>query len=145
MVVYGLFATKKNTSSNNMHCKPKLNKSYATLDKLMGLNSTINNNANDEYQHDLDTSSFNLNNIINNLPTTSNINYKDALMNSSYAQVNFLIQESLEKSNLINVLISNTISCPKNTEENTSNNTHDDSAELGQTTRYSINSSSDTN
>lgn len=128
-----------------MHSKPKLNKSNNILDELMGLNSTINNNANNNAKDELDTSSFNLNDILNKLPTTRNINYQDALMNSLYAQVEFLKQESLEKSNLIKVLISNTILCPKNTEDNKVNNTHDDAAELRQNTCNSINSSSDTN
>ena len=69
----------------------------------------------------LDTSSFNLDDVINRIQSKKlNTNYKDALLNSLYSQVDFLRQESLEKNTIINTLtsfINKNIRCTNNSEE----------------------------
>ena len=109
MVTFGLFEKKQKSLR---HSNSEFNKEKDILDELMGLDDYVNTNP-------LDTSSFNLENVVNSLKNKSNINYNEALISSLYAQVAFLRQESLEKNEIIKMLINNpTIN---NTEENTLN------------------------
>ena len=134
MVLFGLFATKKMTT---------LNKSKDILDELMDLDNTNYNRVN-QHEHSLNTSSFNLSNIIKNLPTKSNTDYTDALLNTLYAQVDFLRQESLNKTEIIQALINNSVGKHTNTVENSNNSTKVSPNNLEPITRYTINSSMDT-
>ena len=115
MVVFGLFGINKSGPSMLN------NREFDVLDELMGLNNkhtrdaaTAINKSNNT-NNDLDTSSFNLEEIMNRLSTKNenkSINYKDALMNSLYSQVDHLREESLRKDTLIEHLIKNTIIKP---------------------------------
>ena len=107
MVVFGLFARKRNMSSNYTQSSPNKilnkNKRKDVIDELMDIGNDYGNNSkiqNDFNVSGLDTSSFNLRDIMNRA-TNKNINYKDALMNSLYAQVDFLKQELVEKNKII--------------------------------------------
>ena len=104
MVVFGLFRSTKNSSrdySNTLSIEEP--KERDVLDELMGLNAT-RNNTNNHLVNSLDTSSFNLDDVIHKLSEKRNTNYKDALLNSLFSQVDFLRQESMQKNELIKTL-----------------------------------------
>ena len=97
MVVFGLFG-KHRTSSEIRQFSPirQSNKIYDVLDELMGLDYSNNGNkAHKNYDDNLNMSSFNIKTIMNNLATKNDINYRDALMNSLYAQVEYLRNDAL--------------------------------------------------
>ena len=118
MVIFGLFGTNKRSSR---HSNPLLNKEKDILDELMGLDTDINipidNNSNP-----LDTSSFHLDSVINRLRDKRSINYNEALLTSLYAQVEFMRQESLEKNQVIKMLLNNPTRCINNNDEITMHN-----------------------
>ena len=117
MVVFGLFGTKNKTSFDTIPSVPLLKSSKDILDELMGLWTT-------NYKCDLDTSSFQLDDIINRLSIKSDIDYKDALLNSLYAQVDYLRKDTLQKTAIITTLIKNKVNNPEMIE-----NTIDDNLE----------------
>ena len=115
MVVFALFGNKINTSNTaniNNQSKSK-NNEINVLDDLMGLNDNhaytrepTDNNRN----NDLDTSSFNLDDIMNRISVKNNdsqINYRYALITSLYSQVDHLRQELFYKNKVIEHLITN--------------------------------------
>lgn len=103
MVVFGLFS--KERTSEECSNTPLINKSFDVIDELMDLDGNktrMKTTAKDS----LDTSSFNLDNIINNLNRKDSINYKDMLINSLYAQVDYFRRDSLAKTEIIQALVS---------------------------------------
>ena len=114
MVVFGLYGINKSTSHNAIQTRPSIlkNNEVDVLDELMDLNNKYSNvNGN----KDLDTSSFNLNEIMNRVSTRNNnecINYKVALINSLYSQVEHLRGESLRKDRIIEHFMNNNIISP---------------------------------
>ena len=91
------------TSINGLHCTTSQT-NRDVLDELMGLNTYPVFNTND-----LNTSSFNIEDIMNKLPLTKdNTDYKSALLCSLYSQVEYLKQESIDKTNIIKALTRNT-------------------------------------
>ena len=107
MVVFALFS-KKCASDNktNSSTPSSINKSKDVLEELMALHNHYTDNAKEK--DEFDTSSFILDDILNSLPAKGEKenDYKDALLNSLYAQVEYLKQESLAKNELIKTLVS---------------------------------------
>ena len=130
MVVFGLFGTKNKTSFDTIPSVPLLKSSKDILDELMGLGTT-------NRKCDLDTSSFQLDDIINRLSIKSDIDYKDALLNSLYAQVDYLRKDSLQKTAIITTLIKNKVNNSEMIE-----NTIDDNLEPA--IRHTMNLNSET-
>ena len=103
MVVFGVFS--KARTSEECSSSSLINKSIDVLDELMDLDGNktrMKTTAEDS----LDTSSFNLDNIFNNLNRKDSINYKDMLINSLYAQVDYFRRDSLAKTEIIQALVS---------------------------------------
>ena len=134
MVVFGLFGSKVNLNSNNIM---DFEKEKDVLGELMDLdNVNINYNKDNE----LDTSSLIIEDIINQLSTKSNVKYKDALINSLYAQVEFLKNDSLNKNKIIESLIINNVSQNRmdtenklrNSTFNNSNNSEESLSNVGE-------------
>ena len=134
MVMFALIGKNRTLS-----IKP-IDKSYDVLSDLMGLNNTVNNKGDtgDDSNDILNTSSFNLQNIMNQLATKSDVNYKDALINNLYAQTEYLRNDALIKNDIIQSLINkiNTTECSKNTESlqpnssrSTSNTSYSDTSD----------------
>ena len=103
MVYFRLLASKVNDVVNN-------DIEIDVLDELMGLDCDMEKNrSNNERNNDLDTSSFIIDDILKRLSNKNEnktgINYKDALLNSLYAQVEFLKQDSVKKSEIIEGLV----------------------------------------
>lgn len=115
MVVFGLFS-KQRTSNMAHSCPAEINGykvcdeskdiSRDILDELMAIDTNTIKGIND-----LNTTSLNLDNIIKNVSAINNIDYKDALLNSLYSQVEYLRQESLSKNEMIKSLINNSFNC----------------------------------
>ena len=105
MVVFGLCARNTNASSNYKQSTSTklLNKSKGVLDELMNIGKDCIFRDN-KIKNDFETSSFNLEEIMNRA-TKNTINYKDALINSLYSQVEFLKQEIVEKNKLITSVV----------------------------------------
>ena len=82
MVVFGLFG------------KQNVCKKGDVLDELMGLNDR------NKFKNDLNTSSFDIDDIMSKLSAEKSIDYKNALLNSLYSQVEFLKQEAIEINNI---------------------------------------------
>ena len=112
MVTFGICGRPKHPLSEIIpsgHMR-KEDKPFSILDELMGLNTTIHHNAtNNDTDNDLDTSSFNLDNFIN---SNRHIDYKVALINSLYSQVEYLRQQSLGKDEVIKLLINKSVESP---------------------------------
>ena len=113
MVVFGLCGRNKSAPS------VLKNNEVDVLDELMDLNNRYTrvngNNTSSNTYNDLDTSSFNLKEIMNRVSTGNNnecINYKDALINSLYSQVEHLRGESLRKDRIIEYFMNNKIISP---------------------------------
>ena len=113
MVIFGLFGEKRNTSNNTIppNFNTIINKEIDVLDQLMDLNNNYGRNTKDlNKSNGLNTSSFNLDEIANRISIKNNnasINYKNALINSLYSQVEYLRGESIRKDNIIQNLINN--------------------------------------
>ena len=131
MVVFGLFGMNRIPSNTAIPSGPPtlMNTEIDVLEELMSLNTNIVYTADKNENNGLDTSSFNLEEIINRISVKNDnknididINYKDALLNSLYSQVEHLRQESLGKDNIIKHLINISV---------VRNNVHNDSNELG--------------
>ena len=114
MVTFGLFGKRSNTSSN-----PMANTSRNILDELMGFDNTTHNKDYDKYEYNTNTSSFNLDDIFNKLPNKSNVDYKEVLLMSLHAQVDYLRQDSLRKTEIIQSLANNYVALTNNYVENT--------------------------
>ena len=118
MVMFGLFGNKRIVS--NTAITSELNhKEIDVLEELMGLNDNyvFASNTADNTINDIDTSSFNLDEIINRLSVKNNdktIDYRYALLNSLYAQVDHLKKELLSKDRIIEHLINNSIKSESN-------------------------------
>ena len=125
MVVFGLFARKNNAASNYSQSSPTkiTNNSKDVLEELMNIGNdyVINNNKTktDGIISEFETSSFNLDEIMYRA-SNKNINYKDALLNSLYTQVDFLKQELVDKNKIIESIlyITNQNSTTSNTKSN---------------------------
>ena len=112
MVVFGLFGVKRPTSNNNIPSRPSalINKEIDVLDELVDLNNYKRDTDDKNSNIDLNTSSFNLDDIINRISIKNNdqsINYKSTLINSLYSQVDHLRGESIRKDTIIQHLIQN--------------------------------------
>ena len=112
MVMFGLFGVKKPTSNNTIPSRPSalINKEIDVLDELMDLDNYKRVTDDKNTSIDLNTSSFNLDDIINRISTKNNdqnINYKNALITSLYSQVDHLRGESVRKDTIIQHLIQN--------------------------------------
>ena len=112
MVTFGLFGRSKQPLSYSIPSGSmrKEDKTFSVLDELMGLNTVHTNGIDNNRDNDHDNSSF----ILDNLMKTSysNINYKDALLNSLYSQVEFLRQELLGKDEIIKLIINKSVETP---------------------------------
>ena len=91
MVFYALVGPQRKTSVNDKD----------VIDELMGLKDQLGRSDN------LNTSSFNLDEIHDRVLSEKYINSNTALINSLYAQVEFLREESKEKNKVIEALINN--------------------------------------
>ena len=124
MVVFALAKTR--TSSENKQFSPikQSDTSYDVLDDLMGLNKFNNANNCDS----LDTSSFNLQDIMNKLATKEDVIYKDALINSLYAQIEYLRNDASRKNDIIQSLVNknndNILECTNINEGHVRNTNH---------------------
>ena len=112
MVMFGLFGVKKPTSNDNIPSRPPalIDKEIDVLDDLMDLDNYKRVTDDKNTSIDLNTSSFNLDDIINRISTKNsdqNIDYKNALINSLYSQVDHLRGESIRKDTIIKHLIQN--------------------------------------
>ena len=110
MVIFGLFGHSKNPSRHYKQSSPiqTINKSKDIIDELMDLdNINSNNKVKNNIATDFETSSFNLEEIYNRI-SNKNIDYKEALLNSLYSQVEFLKQELQEKNTIMKSLLKNT-------------------------------------
>ena len=128
MVVFELF-TKKCASHNTTHSSNStpINKSKDVLDELMAMDKNYTYSAKDK--SNLNTSSFNLDDIINRMPAKGEIDYKNALLNSLYVQIEYLRNDLSAKNEIIKALISMQNKCPNYTEvKNTSNDKGDNSS-----------------
>ena len=135
MVTFGLFGRNKETSNDPF--PPGVinrdNKDVSILDELMGFNTNTNkvytSAADKNAYNELDTSSFILEEIMhrNNLDINNiNINYKTALLNSLYAQVDHLRKESLGKDEIIKFLMKNSGNSPHRSSSRSSINDNDE-------------------
>ena len=104
MVIFGLFTREKVSTIKHSSPIKSNNKSYDVLDELMNLRRPTNNNYDKVKDNSLDTSSFNLQKIIKDI-SIKNIDYRDALINSLYAQVEYLSEDALTKNDVIKQLI----------------------------------------
>ena len=112
MVVFGLFGVKRTTSNNTIPSRPSklINKEIDVLDELLDLDNYQRDTDDKNSNIDLNTSSFNLDDIINRISIKKkdqSINYKNALINSLYSQVDHLRDESIRKDTIIQHLIQN--------------------------------------
>ena len=131
MFFFGLFSSKQNSSSHSDTLSiEQVTKESDVLDELMAIGTARINNKIDH----LDSSSFILDDVINRLQSKKlNTNYKDALLNSLYSQVDFLRQESLEKNVIIKTLtgfINNYTRGSNNNEETMSNSTLNETSHI---------------
>ena len=124
MVVFGLFASKRHVSVGDTvqsTSSQQTNTSDDILGTLMGLNSDVNNAYEEPKQRDnasdFNTSSFNLDDIMNRMSTKRDIDFKYALINSLYAQVEYLRKDALAKNDIINLLVKYVPKYSKNIEE----------------------------
>ena len=106
MVVFGLFSKKCASHSNTYSSSPTatIKKNKDVLDELMGLDNHYI--VNTTRKSDLNTSSFDLEDIISKLPAKGEIDFKEALLNSLYAQVEYLRQDLFAKNEIIKSLVS---------------------------------------
>ena len=115
MVVFALMGNRINTSDTARTTnQPKSNNNeFDILDELMGLNKRnyTGDSAVNSKIDDLDTSSFNLDDIMKRISaknSETSIDYRYALLSSLYSQVDFLKQQLLHKDNIIDHLIATT-------------------------------------
>ena len=117
MVVFALIGNKMNTSNTaRITNRPKSinNNEFDVLDELMALNDRpayIDESSHNSKINDLDTNSFNLDDIMKSISvknSDSSIDYRYALLTSLYSQVEHLKQQLLHKDNIIDHLIANT-------------------------------------
>lgn len=129
MVVFGLFS-KICASHNTTHSSSPapINKSKDVLDELMAMDKNYTHSAKDK--SNLNTSSFNLDDIINRMPAKGEIDYKNALLNSLYAQIEYLRNDLSAKNEIIKAIISMQNKYPNYTEvKNTSSDKEGNSSE----------------
>ena len=116
MVVFALIGNKINTSNTaRITNRPKsINNEVDVLDQLMGLNvkpAYIDESSYNSKKSDFNTSSFNLDDIMNRISeknSDATIDYKYALLTSLYSQVDHLKQQLLSKDKIIDYLIATT-------------------------------------
>lgn len=104
MVKFALVSREKVPTIKHSSPIKSKKKSYDVLDELMNLRPPTNNKYDKVKDNSLDTSSFNLQEIIKDI-SIKNIDYRDALINSLYAQVEYLREDALIKNDVIKQLI----------------------------------------
>ena len=120
MVYFALCVSKVNDSKQVM-AGDYINKddSYDVLDELMGLDGKYSH----DHTNDLSSRSVDIEEILEQFSRNAtngktkteigydNINYKDALLNSLFAQVEYLKQDALKKNDIIEALMTNFKTC----------------------------------
>ena len=129
MVIFGFFGKKTESLSGDAKDHKSLHYNNTDIiDELMsvGINKNIS--------VDLNNSSFNLDSFMETLPEKRSandiiINYKDALLNSLYSQVEFLKSELSQKNIILNLLINNGSNILSNKMDNCMQSSDNDSVD----------------
>ena len=92
MVVFGLFSKKCTSHNTTRSSSPiPINKSIDVLDELMALDKKYTYSTNDI--SNLNTSSFNLDDIINRMPAKGEIDYKNSSKTAQYQVIMFRLSD----------------------------------------------------